>query len=186
MRINIVGTTGAGKTTLARKLSRELGVADIELDELYWQPKWTTTPPDEFMEKVRHATHATDSWVLHGNYTRTRPLIWARATHIVWLDYPPPFIFFRLLKRTLTRSFTKEPMWSAGNKESFTKAFFTKDSILIWFFKTYKKNRTFVPELLRRPEFSHLKLIHLKSPGETESLLSRLVEEESNRETALA
>lgn len=40
-RVVIVGTSGAGKSTLARALAKRLGVADIELDALHWEPQWT-------------------------------------------------------------------------------------------------------------------------------------------------
>jgi adenylate kinase family enzyme len=185
IRINVIGTTGSGKSTLARRLSHELSIPDIELDELFWQPNWVGTPNEEFLAKVKTAIHATDSWVLHGNYSRTRPLVWTRATHILWLDYPPPFIFARLLKRTLRRSFTKEPMW-AGNTESFSKAFLSRDSILMWFFKTYKNNRKVVPSLLEQPEYRHLQLLRLTSPSETSTLLTRLLDSKGVRDATTA
>ena len=36
-RVLIVGTTGAGKTTLAHVLAAKLDAEHIELDALYWQ-----------------------------------------------------------------------------------------------------------------------------------------------------
>ncbi|MES2966015.1 MAG: shikimate kinase [Bdellovibrionota bacterium] len=185
LRINVIGTTGAGKTTLSRQVAQELGIADIELDELFWQPNWTETPRELFREKVKHAVEASESWVLHGNYTKTRDLIWPKATHIVWLDYPPAFIFFRLFRRTLRRMLKKEILWS-GNTESFLKSFASRDSILVWFFKSYRKNATLVPELLAMPEHRHLKLIRLTSPDETKTLIRRLLANDEVAHATLA
>ena len=39
-RIAIIGATGSGKTTLARQLSRVLGIYHIELDAIMWLPGW--------------------------------------------------------------------------------------------------------------------------------------------------
>ncbi len=35
--INIIGTTGSGKSTMARKLAEKLKIQYIELDDLLWQ-----------------------------------------------------------------------------------------------------------------------------------------------------
>lgn len=39
-RVVIVGTSGSGKTTMARELSVLLGTPHIELDALQWLPGW--------------------------------------------------------------------------------------------------------------------------------------------------
>ncbi len=40
MRIVVVGTSGAGKTTFARSMAVRLGLPHIELDAINWQPGW--------------------------------------------------------------------------------------------------------------------------------------------------
>ena len=40
IRIAVVGTTGSGKTTLAKALAAQLGLAFIEMDALNWQTGW--------------------------------------------------------------------------------------------------------------------------------------------------
>jgi adenylate kinase family enzyme len=69
VRIAIVGTPGAGKTTLAKVLAAELALPHIELDVLHWEPGWQAlrqTNPDEFVPRVEIAI-AADAWVLDGN-----------------------------------------------------------------------------------------------------------------------
>jgi len=46
-RINVVGTSGSGKTTVARRAAEALGVPFVELDALHWEPGWQEAP-DEF------------------------------------------------------------------------------------------------------------------------------------------
>ena len=128
-RINVVGTTGSGKTTAAREIAERLCVPYIELDALFWKPEWGQTPDEEFLPAVDEATRGAQ-WVLDGNYSRTRSIVWPRANTIVWLDYSFPRVFARLLWRTIRRSITREELW-VGCRERLRISFLSRDSILI-------------------------------------------------------
>ena len=43
-RIVVLGTTGSGKTTVARALAQGLTIPHVELDALRWDPNWTEAP----------------------------------------------------------------------------------------------------------------------------------------------
>jgi adenylate kinase family enzyme len=132
-RIVVWGVTGSGKTTVARRLGRSLGLPAIELDALYWQPNWVQTPREEFREKVQAVLDASaEGWVCDGNYRSALDgLVVDQADTVVWLHLPWRVSFWRLMKRTVRRAWTKEPMW-AGNVESWRQSFFSSDSILQW------------------------------------------------------
>jgi shikimate kinase len=55
-RIAVVGTTGSGKTALARRISQQLDIPHVEMDALYWGPHWTPTPTEVFRERTAQAT----------------------------------------------------------------------------------------------------------------------------------
>ena len=54
-RMVVVGSSGAGKTTLAQELADRLGVPHVELDALHWGPNWTATPTEIFRPRVEAA-----------------------------------------------------------------------------------------------------------------------------------
>jgi len=170
-RISIVGTTGSGKSTLARDLSKKLGVQCVELDAINWQPNWTPIDPSEFAERVCEAA-AKECWVIEGGYSKVRPLIWARADTVIWLDYPFSTVFWRLLSRTIRRCVRKEELWS-GNRESINMVF-SSDSIILWLFRSYWRRKRQFPELLSRPEHQHLHVLRFQSPKETSDWLRHL------------
>lgn len=86
-RILIIGSPGAGKSTLARRLSERLNLPLIHLDREYFGPGWSTPPRPEWRERVT-ALAARPAWIMDGNYASTFDIRVPRATDIVWLDLP--------------------------------------------------------------------------------------------------
>jgi adenylate kinase family enzyme len=171
-RISVVGTSGSGKTTTASQIAQRLEIDHIELDALHWEPNWTEAALDVFRERVSQALSG-ETWVVDGNYGKTRDIVWSRADTVVWLDYTLPVILWQLIQRTMRRSLTREDLWS-GNRETLGKALFSRESILLWALKTYRRRKREYPTLLGQPEYAHLKLVRLRSPRETREWLSTL------------
>ncbi len=169
-RINVVGTCGSGKTTVARELADRLGFIHVELDALSWGPNWTMEPDDAFRAVVAAAS-AGDRWVIDGNYRKVRSIVWARVDTIVWLDYSFPRVFEQLLRRTIRRALTHEELWH-GNRERLRTSFFSRDSILLWAIKTHRRRQREYPALLARPEYERPRVVRLRSPRETRRWLA--------------
>jgi len=53
-----------------------------------------------------------ESWVIDGDYSDVRDIVWSRADTLVWLDLPFLTIFYRILWRTLRRVVTREKLWN--------------------------------------------------------------------------
>lgn len=173
-RINVIGTTGSGKSTFANHLADKLGYTCIHMDQLFWKPGWIESSDEEFIPKVE-ALVSGETWVLDGNYSRTNNIKWKNADTIIWLDYSYPRTLFQLLSRTVTRVVTKEELWpGTGNRESFRKAFMSKDSIFIWFFKCYKRNKVRYEALEHSFRRGRIDFIRLRSPKEAEAFLERV------------
>ncbi len=169
-RINIVGTSGSGKSTFGRALAARLGLPYVELDSLYWKPNWEGSTDEEFAARVSAAVQG-DEWVIDGNYSRVRPMMWSRAHTVVWLDYPRWLIMRRVLWRTLRRTLTGQELW-AGNRERLTNAIFAKDSIILWAWNTYPRNRAKYLALNADPANAHIRFVHLRSPKEERQWLA--------------
>ncbi|HAJ60532.1 MAG TPA: adenylate kinase [Cyanobacteria bacterium UBA8543] len=170
-RISVVGTSGSGKTTLARQISQCLAIPQVELDALHHEPNWTEAPIDVFRQRVEHSLSG-DKWVVDGNYSKVRDIVWSRADTVVWLDYPLPVIMGRVVRRTFRRVVTQEELWN-GNRETW-QTMFSRDSIILWALTTYRKKREQYPILFKQPEYAHLKVVHLRSPKTTQAWLKNL------------
>jgi adenylate kinase family enzyme len=173
-RVIVVGVTSSGKSTLAEKLSKCLGLDCIELDALNWEPNWQAAPLEVFRARVEKATQA-EKWVVAGNYHVVRDLIWPKAEVIIWLDYPFLTVLWQLTRRTFRRWWTKELLWGT-NRESLWKHFklWSADSLYHWLFKTYWRRKREYPLLFSQPELQHLKLFRFQHPRETDEWLEAL------------
>jgi adenylate kinase family enzyme len=161
-RINVVGTSASGKTTFARTLAAALAIRHVELDALYWERGWTGAPDELMRERVQREA-AADAWVIDGNYSVVRDLIWDRADAIVWLDFTLPAILWRYTTRTARRLRTQEELWpGTGNRESLRKSFLQRDGLLWWILGTYRRRRRDYPRLLAANP--RLAVIRLRSP----------------------
>lgn len=168
-RIHVVGTCGAGKTTLARSLAQALGYTHVELDALNWDPHWTQVSDAEFLQRVR-ARIPADRWIIDGNYSRARAPMWAQRPAVVWLDYEFDVVMRRLVARTVRRMVHREVLWS-GNRERIRTTLASRDSILWWGLTTFHRRRREYPEIFAA--HPHVHVLRLGHPDEADALVEQ-------------
>jgi adenylate kinase family enzyme len=110
----VAGSTGAGKTTMARALAGALGLPHVEMDALWHGPGWMPRP--EFADDVA-AMLATGTWVTEYQYRTVKADLLAAAEAVVWLDHPFPLVAVRLLRRSVVRALSRRPLYN-GNVEN--------------------------------------------------------------------
>lgn len=172
-RTVIIGTSCAGKSTLAKKLSQTLDAPHVELDALHWLPDWIERPNEELCALAEQALRA-EHWVVDGNYRQLRELVWPRATEIVWLNYSFATVFSRAVRRTLMRSLRRETLYS-GNRESLRRAFFSRDSILLWVLTSHGRLRREYEAVFNDSQRVPQALIELRRPREAEALVETIL-----------
>jgi adenylate kinase family enzyme len=162
-RIHVIGTGGVGKTVLASRLASALQVPHIELDS---------------MQAVREALAGRD-WVTDGNYSKVRQIIWQRAQVVVWLDYPFVTLFSRLLRRSLRRALSRELLWGT-NRESFLKLFFSRESLLVYVIRDFRKRRTLYEHLSQAPEYKEVQFVRLRTPRQSERWFEEFISSQAS------
>jgi adenylate kinase family enzyme len=128
------GATGSGKTTFTSRLGRSLGLHVVQLDAIRHEHGWDSTDWPEFRERLVATleTHA-EGWVTDGSYSRISGEYLSRADSLIWLHLPWRLSFWRLLKRTVWRAWTGEPLYNeSGPRESWRLSFTSSRSILWW------------------------------------------------------
>lgn len=97
-RILVIGSPGAGKSTLARALAARTGLPLHNLDRMHWLPGWVERDRAEGLAELREVL-AQDRWIIDGNYGSSLPERLTRADTVVWLDYPTWLCLGRVFKR---------------------------------------------------------------------------------------
>ena len=159
-RIVVVGSSGSGKTHLAHALAQRFGREHIELDRLHWGENWTHRP--DFREQVE-ALVAREEWVMEGNYRAVGELVWGRATAIVWLNYSILIVLRRAAARSLRRIVRGERLWG-GNRETFRRAFLSREGPVIWILQSHHRRRRKLREMFRSDHYKHLTVFEARDP----------------------
>ena len=168
-RVLVAGTSGSGKTTLARRVAEILGLPAVEIDALYHGPGWVPRPT--FEEDVRRFADGPE-WVTEWQYGAVRGYLADRADLMIWLDLPRRRVMSQVIRRTVRRSRSREPLWN-GNVEPPLRTFLTDpDHLVRWAWRTHARTASRVADLsVRRPE---LTIVRLRSRAETAKWVARL------------
>ena len=67
-RVLVMGSSGSGKSTFARRLSEITGLPFVSLDALFWKPGWVASDNAEFGQRVAEVARQPQ-WVMDGNFT---------------------------------------------------------------------------------------------------------------------
>jgi len=139
-RVVIIGSGGAGKTSLAMDLGKKLGIPVHHLDAIFWRPGWKPMERREF-EAAQHDLIGAPAWVIDGNYGGTMELRLAAADTIIFMDLPRVTCLLGALKRRIQQR--SRPDKVVENRERLTLEY------LLWIWN-YRSTR--MPGILKRLE----------------------------------
>ncbi|MFI5992631.1 AAA family ATPase [Streptomyces sp. NPDC051362] len=168
-----MGSTGAGKTTLARAVSGRLGIPFHEMDALaITGPGWQENP--RLIDDVSRLSEGP-AWVIDSfGHPSVRDLLWERADTVVWLDHPRTVVMRRVLRRSAARTLLRRRVFG-GNVETFG-SWFDAEHPVWWAWSQYATRRSDIAARCEAPRPTPLKVVHLRTPRATRTWLTRLTE----------
>ena len=117
-RVLIVGRSGGGKSTLARRLGAATGLPVIHLDRLFWKPGWVVSTTGELQARLDPLL-AGEGWITDGNYLGTIGSRLPYADTVVLVRMPLWICLWRIARRTLTQWGRVRPDMGEGCPERF-------------------------------------------------------------------
>lgn len=161
-RVLVIGSPGAGKSTLAHALAQRRGLPLYHLDKMFWLSGWIERDRTEGRAELEGVL-AQDRWIIDGNYGSTLPLRIAHADTVVWLDYPTILCLCRALRRWWEYRGTSRPDMTEGCPERLDGEFL----FYILNFRRAWRGRNAAALANARG-----KVIHLRGPRETAAWLA--------------
>jgi adenylate kinase family enzyme len=168
-RILILGSGGAGKSTLSRELGTILDLPVIHLDRLFWHAGWIDTPREEWAKTIEEKI-AGPKWIMDGNYGGTMEMRLAACDTAIFLNFSRWICLRRVLGRSFQYRSRGRPDMAEGCPENMDIEYL---KFLKWIW-TYPKEKA--PAILRRLEDvrSTKRVIILQSPHEVKVFLEVL------------
>jgi adenylate kinase family enzyme len=167
-RIVVVGTSGAGKTTLAARIGARLDLPHADMDGFFHGPGWVRR---ETGEQEVAAFVAGAAWVTERPWATVWERVMERATLVVWLDHPVRLRMARVIRRTVSRSLRRTPLWH-GNVEPRLRTILTDpDHIIRWAWRTRRRYDDLPEQLRAWPE---LPIVRLRSQRAADAWLAGL------------
>lgn len=168
-KIIIIGSGGAGKSTLSRKLYNITGIEIVHLDKLFWQRGWVSITTEELAEKIKEIV-LRDSWIIDGNYKSTMEMRMEAADTIIYLDFPTIVSLWGIFKRWIMYSGKKRPDITEGCNEKIDWEFFS------WVLTYRRRNRKKLLAMLDKYSENRSVFI-LRSRREADDFVNKLQKE---------
>lgn len=159
-KVIILGCSGSGKSTFARRLQERTQLPLVCLDNVWWKPDRTHISRDEFDMALVNIL-ATDEWIIDGDYSRTyEPRVKACDT-VFFLDYSEESCMAGIQERV--GKARPDMPWVENEL----------DPELVELVRKYRsENRPVVLELLRRHREKEIHIFH--SRAEADAWLKQL------------
>lgn len=164
-RVLVIGSGGAGKSTLARALGARLGLPVVHLDRLYWRPGWEETPLREWVPTVERILDG-EAWVIDGNYGGTLERRLAACDTAVFLDLPRVLCLWRVVRRRVRYAGRTRPDTAAGCPERLSWDFVR----WIWRYPEHRRARG----VATLAAAEGVRVVHLRSRREVRDFLDAL------------
>lgn len=164
-RVAIIGSGGAGKSTLAAELGPIVGLPVVHLDALFWKPGWEETPKAEWAQTNARLVQG-ERWILDGNYGGTMDARLAAADTVIFLDFPRAVCLWNVFKRAIRFRARSRPDMAPGCPERLDLKF------LQWVWRFPERSRPPLLERLTRLR-SETVLVRLTSRREVRTFVAR-------------
>lgn len=179
-RIAIIGSSGAGKTQLARDLGSILNIDVIHLDRIFWQFCWKSISSDERKDSLQELVQQKHlqgqwQWIIEGTFLRSSEPHLKKADTIIFLDLPTWLCLLRIIYRHIRCRKQPRPDLLDGCSDNLN----LKRILKVLFFRI--RHHQELSQKMHSYELDK-EIIWLRSPKEVNSFLVQIQKQWDTRE----
>ena len=151
-KIAVVGSGGAGKSSIAECLSSSLCYEKIELDSIFWEKNWAPIDSKRFQEIINLYLER-DNVIIVGTYENYLSSRINKCDLFIFIDLPVFKCLFRVILRSI-KNFGKPRF---GMAEGCVENFFSLDYLkfLLWILK-YRKIQSHLISLCEKKNIDYV------------------------------
>jgi hypothetical protein len=114
-------------------------------------------------------------WVIDGNYSVIRDIVWEQADTVIWFDLPFLAVMSRVIRRTIKRAILRTELWN-GNREPLSNliSFDPQKSIIAWTASRHGLYRKRYAAAEADPTWAAVTFIRLETRASIRRLLSEI------------
>ena len=114
-------------------------------------------------------------WVIDGNYSVIRDIVWEQADTVIWFDLPYLAVMSRVIRRTIKRAILRTELWN-GNREPLSNliSFDPQKSIIAWTASRHGLYRKRYAAAEADPTWAAVTFIRLETRASIRRLLSEI------------
>lgn len=164
-KVAIIGSPGAGKTTLAKNMNKILNIKVYHLDRLLWKTRWQSIDGPTRIDTMQSIIREKQ-WIIEGTYLYSSIPRLKEADTIIFLDTSFPVCLLRVINRHFRergRSRRDIPMESSDK--------LTMRRMLKILFFPFTGRKILIHTLYK---YGPKNIIRLRSPEEVECFLRQL------------
>ena len=110
MKVLIIGIVASGKTTLARRLSKETNIKNYEIDLIVHDDKNKRKRTNKEQQKIIEKINKQSDWIIEGTLRKNLYNLLELADKIIYLDIP-----IQVRKRRILLRYIKQKLSNPSN-----------------------------------------------------------------------
>ena len=116
MKIQVIGYSGSGKSTIAKTLAEMYNIPVLYLDNVKFYGDWQEKSDEEQTEIVQKFLDENDSWVIDGNYSKICPQRFEISDMTIYMNFNRIKCFFAAYKRAKKHKYVHRESCACNDK----------------------------------------------------------------------